>query len=408
LNPSKADALPEDGAHDGLPYQGTGVPPADGVPYAERDWPPGPRWRMFNGGPELPQPPDDDEADRRLGPPGAARRPSADEVRMVNAALLLRRPLLVTGRPGVGKSTLAYRIARELGLGRVLQWPVTSRTTIASGLFEYDVIGRAQAGQAWYVGQQRERDIDAPRRSRDRASGGGAGDTSSSRDAGSPSHDATPARRSSPEDRARHMPLDIGDFIQLGPLGTALLPYRLPRVLLIDELDKGDADLPNDLLTLFEDGWYAVQPLVRVKRHIDEVTVYTADPGRTAPIRDGIVRTRSFPLVIMTSNGEREFPEAFMRRCLRLDIPDPSPEALGELVAAQFANRLGDLQERLVRDFMTRSEQVDGLAADQLLNAAHLATSGAYSYGEGDDDEWRAVLKAIWHPLNADGVDRGA
>lgn len=421
MNPSKADAPPPGGASNGLPYRGTGVPPADGVPYGERAWPPGPRWRTFSGGPELPRPPEDDEADRRLGPPGAARRAPADEVRMVNAALLLRRPLLVTGRPGVGKSTLAYRIARELGLGRVLQWPVTSRTTLASGLFEYDVIGRAQAGQAWYAAQQH--DTGAPARPQDRDLGGdpdselrsgadsagGAGGTGGPaiHDAGLPAQGAAPAQRLS-EPSAPHMPLDIGDFIQLGPLGTALLPYRLPRVLLIDELDKGDADLPNDLLTLFEDGWYAVQPLVRVKRQSDEVTVYTADPGTTAPIRDGIVRARSFPLVIMTSNGEREFPEAFMRRCLRLDIPDPSPEALGELVAAQFADRLGDLQERLVRDFMTRSEQVEGLAADQLLNAAHLATSGAYSYGEGDDDEWRAVLKAIWHPLNADGADRGA
>lgn len=363
---------------DGLPYRGTGaVLDAEG-PYEERTWPPGPRWRTFHGGPPLPQPPDDDEADRRLGPVGAVRRPSAEEVRLVNAALLLRRPLLVTGRPGVGKSTLAYRIARELRLGRVLQWPVTSRTTLQSGLFEYDVIGRAQAGQAWYAAQQRGAQTVSQR---------------SEREAERPPWESG---------------VDIGDFIQLGALGSALLPHRLPRVLLIDELDKGDADLPNDLLTLFEDGWYAVQPLVRVKRQSPEVVVHTADPGRTAPIREGIVRTRAFPIVIMTSNGERQFPEAFMRRCLRLDIPDPDPEALGELLSAHFADRLGSLKETLVRDFMMRSERVDGLAADQLLNAAHLATSGAYSYAEGDDAEWLTVLKSIWHPLHTDGMNGGA
>lgn len=358
-----------------LPYQGTGAVPPD-VPYEERQWPEGPRWRTFSGGPCLPQPPDDDEADRRLGPDGAVRSPSAEEVRLVNAAILLRRPLLVTGRPGVGKSTLAYRIARELRLGRVLQWPVTSRTTLASGLFEYDVIGRAQAGQAWY----------ATRQHRGPADGSDGVSTASCG-----------------QDR-----VDIGEFIQLGPLGTALLPHRLPRVLLIDELDKGDADLPNDLLTLFEDGWYTVPPLVRVKRQSPEVIVHTTDPGRTAPIVDGIVTARSFPIVIMTSNGEREFPEAFMRRCLRFDIPDPGPEALGELVAAHFADQLGDMHDRLVRDFMTRSEQVHGLAADQLLNAAHLATSGAYTPAEGDNAEWQALLGAIWHPLNADVRADGA
>ena len=356
----------------GLLYKGTGAVFQDQTPYEERQWPPGPRWRSFDGGPPLPQPPDDDEAQRRLGAAGTTRRPSANEVRMVNASILLRRPLLVTGRPGVGKSTLAYRITQELGLGRVLQWPITSRTTLQSGLFEYDVIGRAQAGQAWQA----------------------------ARSAASPPDEAQ-------DSATPRTGVDIGEFIQLGPLGTALLPHRLPRVLLIDELDKGDADLPNDLLTLFEDGWFAVQPLIRVKRQSPEVVAYTADPGGTALIRDGIVKTRVFPIVIMTSNGEREFPEAFMRRCLRLDIPDPDSETLGELIAAHFADQLGDMHERLVLDFMTRSEQVEGLAADQLLNAAHLATSGAYSYTEGDDAEWRAVLTSIWHPLAGDEAGPG-
>lgn len=361
--------LPDPHAANSLLYQGRGAVFEDETPYEERQWPPGPRWRTFDGGPPLPQPPDDEEADRRLGIAGARRRPTADEVRMVNAAILLRRPLLVTGRPGVGKSTLAYRITRELGLGRVLQWPVTSRTTLLSGLFEYDVIGRAQAGQAWHAAQL----------------------------AAAPQRDAAAARAG----------IDIGEFIQLGPLGTALLPHRLPRVLLIDELDKGDADLPNDLLTLFEDGWFAVQPLIRVKRQASEVVVHTADPGGTALIRDGIVKTRVFPIIIMTSNGEREFPEAFLRRCLRLDMADPDSQTLGELVAAHFADQLGDMHGRLVRDFMMRSEQVEGLAADQLLNAAHLATSGAYAYREGDDAEWQAVLRSIWHPLTGDEAGPG-
>ncbi|MEK8170938.1 AAA family ATPase [Streptomyces sp. M19] len=295
---------------------------------------------------------------------------------MVNAAILLRRPLLVTGRPGVGKSTLAYRIARELRLGRVLQWPVTSRTTLASGLFEYDVIGRAQAGQAWYAAQQQAT-------------------------AGRP-----PGRR--PPGRHPRSPRGHRGLRATGAAGHRAAAVPAPRVLLIDELDKGDADLPNDLLTLFEDGWYSVPPLVRVKHQLPDVVVHTADPGATAPITEGIVQTRSFPVVIMTSNGEREFSEAFMRRCVRLDIPDPGPEALGELVAAHFADRLGDARHRLVQEFIMRSDQVNGLAADQLLNAAHLATSGAYRYAEGDDAEWRAVLNAIWHPLSPDEAEPSA
>jgi MoxR-like ATPase len=332
-------------------YQGTGVPAPD-VPYEERTWPAGPPWRMFSAPPVMPPPPEDDEADRRLGPPRGQRRARPDEVRLVNAALLLRRPLLVTGRPGVGKSGLAFRIARELRLGRVLHWAVTSRTTLTSGLFEYDAIGRAQGLQ-------------------------GAADT----------HSGT------------------GDFVQLGPLGTALLPYRLPRVLLIDEIDKCDADLPTDLLTLFEDGFYEIPPLVRVKQQEPVTVVHTADPGGSAEITSGVVRCHTFPVIVMTSNGEREFPEAFMRRCLRLDIPDPDAATLGDLVAAHFGDRLGTRQEQLIRDFLERSGRVGGLAADQLLNAVHLVTSGHYTHHpvpEGGEDEWAKLLEAIWHPLGGE------
>ncbi|CCK30153.1 ATPase [Streptomyces davaonensis JCM 4913] len=328
-------------------YQGTGaqVPYA---PYEDREWPAGPPWRTFATEPRMPEPPDDEEADRRLGPPEVRRTPLPEEVRMVNAALLLRRPLLVTGRPGVGKSGLAYRISRELGLGRVLHWPITSRTTLTSGLYEYDAIGRAQAAK-----------------------------------------------------EATHSAEGTGAFVQLGPLGTALLPYRLPRVLLIDELDKCDIDLPNDLLTLFEDGRYEIPPLVRVKPQEPTALVHTTDPGGTAEITAGVVRCHAFPVIVMTSNGEREFPEAFMRRCLRLDVPDPDAAALGEMVAAHFGDRLGKRQRQLIDDFLHRSGQVGGLAADQLLNAVHLVTSGHYAHRP---DEWDELLEAVWHPLGGEGA----
>ncbi|WP_267242227.1 AAA family ATPase [Streptomyces sp. PR69] len=344
-------------------YKGTGEQQPE-TAYEDRSWPPGPPWRTFTAPPVMPPPPEDEDADRRLGPPGSLRRPRPEEVRLVNASLLLRRPLLVTGRPGVGKSGLAYRIARELRLGRVLHWPVTSRTMLASGLFEYDAIGRAQA-------------------------------------------------RAEPDGAAG--PAGIGHYVQLGPLGTALLPYRLPRVLLIDEIDKCDVDLPHDLLTLFEDARYEIPPLVRVKQQESAVVVHTDDPGGTAEVVNGVVRAHTFPVIVMTSNGEREFPEAFMRRCLLLDIPDPDAAALGELVSAHFGGQLGELQEKLIQDFLRRSEQTGGLAADQLLNAAHLVTSGRYgppasedgsghAAGEGGG-EWEELLRAIWHPLGGGGAE---
>ena len=132
---------------------------------------------------------------------------------LVNAAIYLRRPLLVTGKPGVGKSTLALAIAYELGLGPALHWAITSRSTLKESLYGYDAISRFQN-----------------------------------------LNDSDP-----------YADPDIGRYMTLGPLGTALSPRsRRPRVLLVDEIDKSDIDLPNDLLTVFEEGEYDIPELRRI------------------------------------------------------------------------------------------------------------------------------------------------
>jgi MoxR-like ATPase len=327
-------------------YQGTGVP---GDLDAAGRIPPPPPWRDFRGEPIQPPPPTNEhQTDRKLGvATDRPRRSPKRECDLVNAALLLRRPLLVTGGPGTGKSSLAYRIARELHLGRVLHWPITSRMTLRGGLYEYDAIGRAQAAAA--------------RR-------GGA-------------YDAEP---------------DLGEFIRLGPLGTALLAYDRPRVLLIDELDKSDVDLPNDLLHIFEDGDFGIAELIRARSRHPEVTVFTDDPDRTAVIHDGRVRCRAFPIVVITSNGEREFPPAFLRRCLRLEVAAPDADDLAAMVHAHLGGadgRIGDLIQR----FLGRMER-DALARDQLLNAVYLTANGTYGM---TDPGWQELIAAIWHPLSA-------
>ncbi|WP_218034836.1 AAA family ATPase [Acrocarpospora corrugata] len=233
----------------------------------------------------------------------------------------MRRPLLLTGRPGTGKSTLAYTIAHELGLGPVLRWPITSRTTLQDGLYRYDAIARLQ-------------------------------------DANLAKHQQRPVA-------------DIGKYVQLGPLGTALLPTERPQVLLIDEVDKSDVDLPNDLLNVLEEGEYLIPELVRIADSHESVQVGLERAAAPAPIRRGTVRCHAFPIVVMTSNGEREFPPAFLRRCLRLDIVEPDSRRLEAIVSAHLGEEALAASADILQQFLQRRSTGE-LATDQLLNAIFL------------------------------------
>ncbi|WP_030667865.1 AAA family ATPase [Streptomyces sp. NRRL B-1347] len=292
-----------------------------------------PPWRRFTGGPPLPTPPGD-SGNRHAA---VSYRPGPDAVRQVNAALYLRRPLLVTGAPGTGKSSLAYAVAHELGLGKVLHWPITSRVTLREGLYAYDPLTRLYA-----AGRARE----------------GA---------------AEPAAAD-----------DIGDYLRLGPLGTALLPYARPRVLLVDEIDKSDIDLPNDLLTIFEKGSYELVELARRAEPTAEVMTADSTTDRVE-IRDGTVTCRAFPFVVMTSNGEREFPPAFLRRCVTVDLKQPATvEELTAIVSEHLGGVVGDGSGALpqgAHDVIQRFFDRRGgglLANDQLLNAIYMCHHAAF------------------------------
>jgi MoxR-like ATPase len=262
----------------------------------------------------------------------ASYRPQSPLLQPVNAALYLRRPLLVTGIAGVGKSTLAYAVAYELGLGHVLRWSITSRSTLQEGLYRYDAIGRLQ-----------DVNMNSPKAS-----------------------------------------TDIGRYIRLGPLGTALLPTDTPRVLLIDEIDKADLDLPNDLLAVFEEGEYEIPELARIADIEPSINVSTADDTARVEIRDGRVRCRQFPFVVMTNNGERDFPPAFLRRCLRLDIEAPNLDQLATIVEARLGLEMKAASQDVIERFHQRAQEGD-LATDQLLNAIHLTCQIAVEPWERDE-----------------------
>jgi MoxR-like ATPase len=328
-NPDSPDgaAVAEPGSREWLIYRGVGEP-HDGI----RALPKPPPWRDFDGQPLVAAAPDaDSTSTRRLGAfrhIAEMHRPSAEELEIINAALYLRRPLLVTGSPGTGKSTLAHAVAHELRLGRVLHWPIVSRTTLGDGLYHYDAIARLQDTQIAASG---------------RAAAG-----------------ATPGTP----------PGGIGSYLRLGPLGTALLPTPVPRVLLIDELDKSDIDLPNDLLNVLEEGEFTIPELERIAEREPEVEVLT-DDGQQVTIRDGRVRCHAFPFVVLTSNGERDFPAPLLRRCIHLELSRPDPERLATVVRAHLGDELARVGEDLISRFFDRS-RTEQLATDQLLNAIYL------------------------------------
>jgi MoxR-like ATPase len=258
--------------------------------------------------------------------------PTPELLEAVNAALHLRRPLLLTGPPGSGKSTLINVIAGELQLGPPLEWHVTSRSTLSDALYQYDALGRLHATQI------------AP-----------SGSISADR---------------------------VDQFVTLGPLGTALASKERPRAVLIDEIDKGDLDLPGDLLHVLDLGEFDIPPLVRDSRDTTSQPkesvihrVRGADRA-TYDIADGVVRRTHLPVIVLTSNGERTFPPPFLRRCIRFEMPTPSESFLEEVVAAHLGDA-AEQQRSTIQDFAARLTAGQNLALDQLLGLIYLVTGEA-------------------------------
>ena len=175
----------------------------------------------------------------------------------VNAAVLLRRPLLVKGEPGTGKTVLAQEIATALN-APLIEWNVKSTTKAHQGLYEYDAVARLRDGQ---LGDPRVH--------------------------------------------------EIGNYIRKGKLWEAFTSPTLP-VLLIDEIDKADIEFPNDLL-----------------QELDRMAFHVYETGET-------VAAQERPVVVITSNNEKERPDAFLRRCFFHYIKFPDRETMQAIIDVHF------------------------------------------------------------------------
>jgi MoxR-like ATPase len=188
----------------------------------------------------------------------------------VNAAATLRRPLLVKGEPGTGKTVLAIEVAKAFGTP-LIEWHIKSTTKAQQGLYEYDAVSRLRDSQ---LGDQRVH--------------------------------------------------DIANYIRRGKLWEAFTLPETP-VLLIDEIDKADIEFPNDLL-----------------QELDRMEFYVYETGET-------ITAQQRPIVIITSNNEKELPDAFLRRCFFHYIKFPDRETMQSIIDVHFPN----IQKDLVREALT-------------------------------------------------------
>ena len=194
----------------------------------------------------------------------------------VNAAATLKRPLLIKGEPGTGKTMLAEEVALALGMP-LMQWHIKSTTKAQQGLYEYDAVSRLRDSQL--------SDIDGGERVK-----------------------------------------NIHNYILKGVLWQAFTAEK-PVVLLIDEIDKADIEFPNDLL-----------------REIDRMEFYVYETRE-------LVKAVHRPLVFITSNNEKELPDAFLRRCFFHYIKVPDATTMQRIVDVHFPKLRKELLAAALKNF---------------------------------------------------------
>ena len=229
---------------------------------------------------------------RNLGLPHFSKTEQLDDARLyvadkhlrdaVNVALALGQPLLLTGEPGTGKTQLASSVAYELNLPAPLVFNTKTTSTAQDLFYRYDALRHFHDAQF----RKGEADVDA---------------------------------------YITYEALGLAILLSMEPNDAdPFLPDRLKgkgptrSVVLVDEVDKAPRDLPNDVLN-----------------EIESMSFTLKESGRTFA-----ANLRYRPILILTSNSEKNLPEAFLRRCVFYHIPFPTPERLRFIVSRRLAPTL--------------------------------------------------------------------
>ncbi len=199
--------------------------------------------------------------------------PNEGLVEAVNLALLLKRPLLLMGEPGCGKTRLAkavaYDLYKEEYKNHYEEWRIKSTTKAKDGLYRFDALKRLYDVQSG---------VDKTQINNTKLG-------------------------------------EVGSYFQRGKLSQAFHKSTKgsPCILLIDEIDKADIDFPNDLLG-----------------ELESYTSIVEETGEPIPEPD------EKPLIIITSNKEKELPPAFLRRCIYYYIDFPNNQRLVDIINANY------------------------------------------------------------------------
>jgi MoxR-like ATPase len=220
----------------------------------------------------------------------------------VNVALAAERPLLVAGPPGSGKSSLAGNLSRQLHR-RLLPKVITARTEARDLLWRFDAVARLRDAQV---------------------------------------------QKDAPESVAPEQ------YVHAGVLWEAFDASRKDEdvVVLIDEIDKADPDLPNSLLETLGNGRFSVDDL---------------------PDWEPITLNREHaPLIVITTNNERELPRPFIRRCVTIKLPAPDKDRLLAIAASWGLADEGDqeLADLLADEVIALAQAGDGRPAEAAPSAA--------------------------------------